>query len=94
MSVSVVSPVFIGRSDEVNPTERGPKPHPKWLVTDLAAVDYDNLLVHRGRLVMIDLATWSTSSPTRSAVASSIATPRTSPPGSQELVTLTQILRC
>jgi RIO kinase 1 len=31
------------------PTERGPKPHPKWLVTDLAAVDYELGVLKTGK---------------------------------------------
>ncbi|HEX9354917.1 MAG TPA: hypothetical protein VF933_14010, partial [Streptosporangiaceae bacterium] len=35
--------------DQVTPTERGPKPHPKWLVTDLAAVDYELGVLKTGK---------------------------------------------
>jgi RIO kinase 1 len=31
------------------PTERGPKPYPKWLVTDLAAVDYELGVLKTGK---------------------------------------------
>ena len=31
------------------PTERGPKPHPKWLVTDLAAVDHELGVLKTGK---------------------------------------------
>ena len=35
--------------DQPTPTERGPKPHPKWLVTDLAAVDYELGVLKTGK---------------------------------------------
>ena len=35
--------------DQSMPTERGPKPHPKWLVTDLAAVDYELGVLKTGK---------------------------------------------
>jgi RIO kinase 1 len=35
--------------DQSTPTERGPKPHPKWLVTDLAAVDYELGILKTGK---------------------------------------------
>jgi RIO kinase 1 len=35
--------------DQSTPTERGPKPHPKWLVTDLAAVDYELGVLKTGK---------------------------------------------
>jgi RIO kinase 1 len=35
--------------DQSAPTERGPKPHPKWLVTDLAAVDYELGVLKTGK---------------------------------------------
>jgi RIO kinase 1 len=35
--------------DQSVPTERGPKPHPKWLVTDLAAVDYELGVLKTGK---------------------------------------------
>src|ERR1700722_5207899 len=35
--------------DQSTPTERGPKPHPRWLVTDLAAVDYELGVLKTGK---------------------------------------------
>jgi RIO kinase 1 len=35
--------------DQSTPTERGPKPHPKWLITDLAAVDYELGVLKTGK---------------------------------------------
>src|SRR5438270_10747360 len=35
--------------DQSTPTERGPKPHPAWLVTDLAAVDYELGVLKTGK---------------------------------------------
>jgi RIO kinase 1 len=35
--------------DQSTPTERGPKPHPKWLVTDLAAVDWELGVLKTGK---------------------------------------------
>jgi RIO kinase 1 len=35
--------------DQSTPTERGPRPHPKWLVTDLAAVDAELGIVKTGK---------------------------------------------
>ena len=35
--------------DQSTPTERGPKPHPKWLVTDLAAVDHELGVLKTGK---------------------------------------------
>jgi RIO kinase 1 len=35
--------------DQSSPTERGPRPHPAWLVTDLAAVDTELGLVKTGK---------------------------------------------
>jgi len=35
--------------DQSTPTERGPKPHPKWLVTELAAVDYELGVLKTGK---------------------------------------------
>ncbi|MGH3280696.1 MAG: serine protein kinase RIO [Trebonia sp.] len=35
--------------DQVTPTERGPKPYPGWLVTDLAAVDYELGILKTGK---------------------------------------------
>jgi RIO kinase 1 len=35
--------------DQSIPTERGPKPHPKWLVTDLAAVDAELGILKTGK---------------------------------------------
>jgi RIO kinase 1 len=35
--------------DQSTPTERGPKPFPKWLVTDLAAVDYELGVLKTGK---------------------------------------------
>src|SRR6201986_5147539 len=35
--------------DQSLPTERGPKPHPRWLVTDLAAVDYELGVLKTGK---------------------------------------------
>ncbi len=35
--------------DQVTPTERGPKPHPTWLVTDLVAVDYELGVLKTGK---------------------------------------------
>jgi RIO kinase 1 len=35
--------------DQSTPTERGPKPHPKWLVTDLSAVDYELGVLKTGK---------------------------------------------
>jgi RIO kinase 1 len=35
--------------DQSTPTERGPKPHPKWLVTDLAAVDTELGILKTGK---------------------------------------------
>jgi RIO kinase 1 len=35
--------------DQSMPTERGPEPHPKWLVTDLAAVDYELGVLKTGK---------------------------------------------
>src|SRR5580698_8539968 len=35
--------------DQSTPTERGPKPHPKWLVTDLAAVDSELGILKTGK---------------------------------------------
>jgi RIO kinase 1 len=35
--------------DQSTPTERGPRPHPKWLVTDLAAVDYELGVLKTGK---------------------------------------------
>jgi RIO kinase 1 len=35
--------------DQSTPTERGPKPHPKWLVTDLAAVDTELGVLKTGK---------------------------------------------
>jgi RIO kinase 1 len=35
--------------DQSTPTERGPKPHPKWLVTDLAAVDSELGVLKSGK---------------------------------------------
>src|SRR5580692_8261193 len=35
--------------DQSTPTERGPKPHPKWLVTDLAAVDAELGILKTGK---------------------------------------------
>src|SRR6201996_8621445 len=35
--------------DQSIPTERGPKPHPKWLVTDLAAVDAELGVLKTGK---------------------------------------------
>ena len=38
-----------GICDKSTPTERGPKPHPKWLVTDLAAVDTELGILKTGK---------------------------------------------
>jgi RIO kinase 1 len=38
------------------PTERGPKPHPKWLVTELAAVDYELGVLKTGKEADVFLA--------------------------------------
>src|SRR5215470_15784250 len=35
--------------DQSTPTERGPRPHPKWLVTDLAAVDSELGIMKTGK---------------------------------------------
>ncbi|HET6191009.1 MAG TPA: RIO-like kinase, partial [Trebonia sp.] len=35
--------------DQSTPLERGPKPHPKWLVTDLAAVDSELGILKTGK---------------------------------------------
>ena len=35
--------------DQSTPLERGPKPHPKWLVTDLAAIDYELGVLKTGK---------------------------------------------
>src|SRR3984885_15859687 len=35
--------------DQSIPTERGPRPHPKWLVTDLAAVDSELGILKTGK---------------------------------------------
>jgi RIO kinase 1 len=35
--------------DQSTPTERGPQPHPKWLVTDLAAVDTELGILKTGK---------------------------------------------
>ena len=35
--------------DQSIPTERGPRPHPAWLVTDLAAVDYELGVLKTGK---------------------------------------------
>jgi RIO kinase 1 len=35
--------------DQSVPTERGPKPHPKWLVTELAAVDHELGVLKTGK---------------------------------------------
>jgi len=35
--------------DQSTPTERGPKPHPTWLVTDLAAVDHELGILKTGK---------------------------------------------
>jgi RIO kinase 1 len=35
--------------DQSTPTERGPKPHPKWLVTELAAVDTELGILKTGK---------------------------------------------
>lgn len=35
--------------DQSTPTERGPKPRPTWLVTDLAAVDYELGVLKTGK---------------------------------------------
>ena len=35
--------------DQSTPTERGPKPHPKWLVTNLSAVDYELGVLKTGK---------------------------------------------
>ena len=35
--------------DQSTPTERGPKPHPKWLISDLAAVDYELGVLKTGK---------------------------------------------
>jgi len=35
--------------DQSTPTERGPRPHPKWLVTDLAAVDAELGIMKTGK---------------------------------------------
>ena len=35
--------------DQSTPTERGPRPHPKWLVTDLAAVDSELGVLKTGK---------------------------------------------
>jgi RIO kinase 1 len=35
--------------DQSTPTERGPRPHPKWLVTDLAAVDSELGILKTGK---------------------------------------------
>jgi RIO kinase 1 len=35
--------------DQSTPTERGPRPHPKWLVTDLAAVDTELGIMKTGK---------------------------------------------
>ena len=35
--------------DQSTPTERGPRPHPKWLVTDLAAVDTELGVLKTGK---------------------------------------------
>ena len=35
--------------DRSTPTERGPRPHPPWLITDLAAVDYELGLLKTGK---------------------------------------------
>jgi RIO kinase 1 len=35
--------------DQSTPTERGPRPYPKWLVTDLAAVDYELGILKTGK---------------------------------------------
>jgi RIO kinase 1 len=35
--------------DQSTPMERGPKPHPKWLVTDLAAVDHELGVLKTGK---------------------------------------------
>ena len=35
--------------DQSTPTERGPKPHPEWLITDLAAVDHELGVLKTGK---------------------------------------------
>jgi RIO kinase 1 len=35
--------------DQSTPSERGPEPHPKWVVTDLAAVDYELGVLKTGK---------------------------------------------
>src|SRR3984893_11796367 len=35
--------------DQSTPTERGPRPYPKWLVTDLAAVDSELGILKTGK---------------------------------------------
>jgi RIO kinase 1 len=35
--------------DQSTPTERGPRPHPRWLITDLAAVDYELGVLKTGK---------------------------------------------
>jgi RIO kinase 1 len=35
--------------DQSTPTERGPRPHPRWLVTELAAVDYELGVLKTGK---------------------------------------------
>src|ERR1700760_1973611 len=35
--------------DQSTPTERGPEPHPEWLVTDLAGVDYELGVLKTGK---------------------------------------------
>jgi RIO kinase 1 len=35
--------------DQSTPTERGPRPHPRWLVTDLAAIDTELGIVKTGK---------------------------------------------
>src|ERR1700733_6306552 len=35
--------------DQSTPTERGPRPHPKWLVTELAAVDHELGVLKTGK---------------------------------------------
>ena len=40
--------------DQSTPTERGPQPHPDWLVTDLAAVDTELGILKTGKEADVD----------------------------------------